>query len=104
MNQPETEVSLVFPAYNEAEDIERAVDAALVGATQDHRSSFEIIIAEDGSSDGTDAESPSVSPESTQRSDHIHSAERLGRGRALNRAFKESAWAHPRLHGRRPRH
>jgi len=48
--------------------------------------SFEIIIAEDGSKDGTDklAEALSKKYDFVR---HLHSDERQGRGRALNRAF-----------------
>lgn len=82
------EVSIVLPAYNEAARIEDTVErtaSALTGIT----SSFEIIIAEDGSQDGTDKISESLA----KKHDfvmHVHSDERLGRGRALNRAFKRS--------------
>jgi glycosyltransferase involved in cell wall biosynthesis len=82
------EVSVVLPAYNEAARIEDAVEktaCALRGITP----SFEIIIAEDGSKDGTDRISESLS----KKYDfvvHLHSDERQGRGRALNRAFKVS--------------
>jgi glycosyltransferase involved in cell wall biosynthesis len=82
------EVSVVLPAYNEAGRIEYAVEktaCALRGITP----SFEIIIAEDGSKDGTDRISESLS----KKHDfvvHLHSDERLGRGRAMARAFKAS--------------
>ncbi|HIH88375.1 TPA: glycosyltransferase family 2 protein [Candidatus Bathyarchaeota archaeon] len=84
MSQPD--VSLVFPAYNEAEGLERAVSSALeeLHGITPH---FEIIVAEDGSSDGTDELADRlavVHPEVR----HLHSVERLGRGKALNRAFK----------------
>ncbi|MDJ1422222.1 MAG: glycosyltransferase family 2 protein [Candidatus Methanoperedens sp.] len=51
--------------------------------------SFEIIIAEDGSTDGTDR----VCQALTKKYDyvmHLHSQERQGRGRALDRAFRAS--------------
>lgn len=82
------EVSVVLPAYNEAGRIEDAVEktaCALRGITP----SFEIIIAEDGSKDGTDRISESLA----KKYDfvvHMHSDERLGRGRAMSRAFKAS--------------
>jgi glycosyltransferase involved in cell wall biosynthesis len=88
LNHTEPEVSLVLPAYNEAGDLARAVEAALI-ELHNVSPSFEIIIAEDGSSDGTDAvarDLATVHPEVR----HLHSTQRLGRGKALNTAFKES--------------
>ncbi len=52
--------------------------------------SFEIIIAEDGSTDGTDRIASSLS-EKFPYVKHLHSDERQGRGRALNRAFKAAS-------------
>lgn len=82
------EVSIVLPAYNEAQRIESTVEktaSALAGIT----SSFEIIIAEDGSKDGTDR----ICEALARKYDfvvHLHSDERQGRGKALNRAFRAS--------------
>lgn len=59
--------------------------SALAGIT----SSFEIIIAEDGSKDGTDR----ICEALARKYDfvvHLHSDERQGRGKALNRAFRAS--------------
>ena len=82
----ETEISVVLPAHNEAERIAEAVKQAKQSLDK-ISSSFEILIAEDGSTDGTaeiarriEAGEPCVR--------HIHSAERLGKGKALGRAFK----------------
>jgi len=79
------EISIVFPAYNEADKLERAVTETINYVKSVSRS-FEIIIAEDGSTDGTDklAEELSRKIENVR---HLHSDVRLGRGRALNRAF-----------------
>jgi glycosyltransferase involved in cell wall biosynthesis len=84
----EIEVSLVFPAYNEAEGLERAVDAALVELAK-ITPRFEVIVAEDGSSDGTDLLADRLAS-AHKEVRHLHGAERLGRGKALNRAFKEA--------------
>ena len=80
----ETEISVVLPAHNEAERIAEAVKQTKQSLDK-ISSSFEIIIAEDGSTDGTaeiarriEAEEPCVR--------HIHSVERLGKGKALGRA------------------
>ena len=82
------EVSLVFPAYNEAKGIGRAVEAALAELRKES-TSFEIIIAEDGSNDGTSGEADRLAATHPEVL-HLHSFERLGRGKALNIAFKKS--------------
>nr|QNO48582.1 glycosyltransferase AglD [Methanosarcinales archaeon ANME-2c ERB4] len=84
-----TEVSLVLPAYNEAEGLEETVRRTaetLRGIT----SNFEIIIAEDGATDGTDKLAEKLAEECTYVK-HLHSDKRLGRGSALNRAFKSAS-------------
>ncbi len=81
------EVSVVLPAYNEAETIEETVATTRSALSSFLKpGSFEIIVAEDGCEDRT--------PEIAERlaSDHpdirhFHSDERLGRGGALERAF-----------------
>ena len=83
------EVSLVFPAYNEVRDIERSVNAALEELKQ-ITPRFEVIIAEDGSTDGTAEIAKRLAQEHPEVR-HIHSADRLGRGGALKRAFKEAS-------------
>ncbi len=83
------EVSLVFPAYNEAGDIERSVNAALEELKQ-ITPRFEVIVAEDGSTDGTAEIAKRLAREHPEVR-HIHSADRLGRGEALKRAFKEAS-------------
>ncbi len=86
-----TEVSLILPAYNEADRVERAVYEAtkhLEGITD----AYEIILAEDGSTDGTDR----ICRALTRRYKHVrhlHSDARLGRGRALKSAISVSKGA-----------
>jgi glycosyltransferase involved in cell wall biosynthesis len=88
VNRTEPEVSLVFPAHNEAKDLSRAVETALV-ELRNETPSFEIIIAEDGSSDGTATVAKDLAAKYTEVH-NIHSDQRLGRGKALDVAFKES--------------
>ncbi len=83
-----TEVSLVLPAYNEAERLRDTVQQ-VADALQKITPSFEIIIAEDGSTDGTDKTADELAKEFTYVT-HLHNKDRLGRGKALNRAFKSS--------------
>jgi len=87
-NDKMTEVSLVLPAYNEAERLRDTV-RQVADALQKMTTSFKIIIAEDGSTDGTDNAADELAKEFTYVT-HMHSNERLGRGKALNRAFKSS--------------
>ncbi|MCX9080339.1 MAG: glycosyltransferase family 2 protein [Candidatus Methanoperedens sp.] len=79
---------MVLPAYNEAKRIEETVERT-AAALREIASSFEIIIAEDGSIDGTDKICESLARKYNFVM-HLHSEKRQGRGRALNRAFKES--------------
>lgn len=84
----EVEVSVVFPAFNERDHLEDAVRKTiqvLDGVTE----SYEIIIAEDGSTDGTDGIAARLSAEHAFVR-HIHSDKRLGRGLALRKAFSKS--------------
>ncbi|MFH0973641.1 MAG: dolichyl-phosphate beta-glucosyltransferase [Candidatus Micrarchaeota archaeon] len=79
--------SLVLPAYNEANALPAAVEAARRELKKIAGLRFEIIIAEDGARD----ETPVVAAQLARRFKevrHLHSAQRLGRGVALNRAFK----------------
>ena len=84
------EVSVVLPAYNEAETIEGTVNVTLetLGAFLP-AGSFEVLVAEDGCTDRT----PEIATRMVREDDrvrHFHSDERLGRGGALERAFRAS--------------
>ena len=82
------EVSIILPAYNEASRIEGTVERT-AAALFDITSSFEIIIAEDGSHDGTDRICAALAKKYPFVV-HLHSDERLGRGGAMNRALRAS--------------
>lgn len=84
-----SKVSVVLPAHNEVRNLRRAVEETtdfLVRMDQN----FEIIIVEDGSTDGTAKMAESMAA-SDPRIRFMHHSERLGRGRALTEAFKQSA-------------
>ncbi|WP_255333840.1 flippase-like domain-containing protein [Methanosarcina sp. KYL-1] len=78
-----------MPAYNEAARIENTVSIT-ADTLSKITDCFEIIIAEDGSTDGTDRIAAGLS-ERYNYVIHLHSEERQGRGRALNRAFKAAS-------------
>jgi hypothetical protein len=80
------ELSLVLPAHNEVGKLEAAVRQTKQ-ALADCCSSYELLIAEDGSTDGTAELARRIAAEDTLVR-HIHSDTRLGRGRALTRAFQ----------------
>ncbi|MGF3522927.1 MAG: dolichyl-phosphate beta-glucosyltransferase [Candidatus Bathyarchaeia archaeon] len=82
------DVSVVFPAYNEVDHLEAAVQKTAY-ALKKFTNTFELIIAEDGSTDGT-AERAEELAHRYAYDKHIHGEERLGRGTALKNAFKQS--------------
>jgi glycosyltransferase AglD len=82
------QISVVLPAYNEVDYLQPAVEKA-IQALKEFTDSYEIIIAEDGSIDGT-AQQADELVKKTPGVRHIHREKRLGRGTALNNAFKHS--------------
>lgn len=82
------QVSVVLPAYNEVDYLQPAVEKTIQTLTE-FADSYEVIIAEDGSTDGT-AERTEELMQKTPFVRHIHREKRLGRGTALNNAFKQS--------------
>ncbi|MFB6219582.1 MAG: flippase-like domain-containing protein [Halobacteriaceae archaeon] len=82
------EVSVVLPAYNEEATIEGTVETTLSTLSSFlPAGSFEVIVAEDGCEDRT----PEIADRLAAADDrvrHVHSDERLGRGGALERAFR----------------
>jgi glycosyltransferase involved in cell wall biosynthesis len=81
-------VSVVLPAYNEADKLEPAV-TRISQALKEYGATYEIIVAEDGSTDGTDKKAAMLA-ETVPFVRHIHGEKRLGRGTALNNAFRQS--------------
>jgi len=83
--------SVVIPAYNEAKTLEENVEK-LVGFLKENYDEFEIIIAEDGSTDGTDE----IARELAERYEfvrHLHSDERLGKGKAVFNGIKNARYS-----------
>ena len=83
------QVSVVLPAYNEVDYLQPAVERT-IEALKQFTDSFEVIIAEDGSTDGTAQKAETLS-HTVPNVKHIHRDQRLGRGTALNNAFKQSS-------------
>lgn len=84
------EVSVVLPAYNEEATIERTIQTTLdtlASFLPDGR--YEVLVAEDGCEDNTPKIAARIADEN-RYVQHVHSDSRLGRGGALERAFRLS--------------
>ena len=82
------EISAVIPVFDDRTSLETAIPESLK-VLEGITDSFELIIAEDGSTDGS-RELVEEWEKKDPRVRLFHSDERLGRGRALNRAFEYS--------------
>ena len=82
------EVSVVIPVFNDRDALEKAIPES-IDALKSITEYFELIIAEDGSSDG----STEVAKKWGTINSNIHlshSTQRLGKGEAISRAFRIS--------------
>jgi glycosyltransferase AglD len=85
---PNKEISILLPAYNEAEQIEKCV-LEVEAVVHSFSKSYEIIVSEDGSTDGTDG----IVEKMAKRNPCLvllHSSARLGKGRAIKNALSSS--------------
>jgi len=86
--RPKKDVSILLPACNEALQIRRCI-TKIEGAIQPLSNSYEIIVSEDGSTDGTDQIVAGLS-EKNRNLCILHSMVRLGKGKAIKNALKAS--------------
>jgi glycosyltransferase AglD len=85
------EVTVIIPVYNDRASLEKAIPAT-IGTLARITPSFEILVAEDGSTDGSAAFVTGIAL-ADSRVRLLHNDQRLGRGRALNRAITEARGA-----------
>lgn len=83
-----TFITAVLPVFNDVEALKTAIPVSL-SALESYGRPFELIVAEDGSTDGS-RELVEEWEKKDARVRLLHSDERQGRGRALNRALLES--------------
>lgn len=86
--QSAKEISIVIPAYNEASQIERCL-REVEAVIRTFTCSYEIVVSEDGSTDGTDA----IVSKMAQFNPNLallHSPTRLGKGKAIKNALAAS--------------
>jgi glycosyltransferase involved in cell wall biosynthesis len=81
---PEKEISIILPAYNEAFRVEKCIQE-VERAVRAFSGSYEIIVAEDGSTDGTEKVMAKLA-QNNSRLVFLHSQVRLGKGKAIKRA------------------
>ena len=86
--RPRKEVSILLPAYNEALQIEKSI-RQVERAIRPLSDSYEIIVAEDGSTDGTDRIVSTMS-KANPNLVLLHSPKRLGKGKAIKDALKKA--------------
>ncbi|MFQ5405750.1 MAG: dolichyl-phosphate beta-glucosyltransferase [Candidatus Micrarchaeia archaeon] len=82
------EYSIVLPAHNEEKRLGKAVAALLTSLGKKY--DYEIIIAEDGSTDETYQLAKKIARNQRHKVRVIHSDEKLGRGRALCKTFNKA--------------
>lgn len=79
------ELAVVYPVFNEREYLETAVERTL---DQDLEASVSVVFVSDGSTDGTQEEADRLEEEYEEVT-HLTYSERLGKGKAFERAFFE---------------
>jgi glycosyltransferase involved in cell wall biosynthesis len=80
-------IVVTVPAYNESRNLKKCVET-LLQETPPLKEEFRIVIAEDGSTDGTDVLAKRLA-EANPQVIHLHSPRKLGRGLALKRAWNK---------------
>jgi glycosyltransferase involved in cell wall biosynthesis len=85
------EITAIIPVYNDRDSLEIAIPRS-IEILQTITDDFEIIVAEDGSNDGS-AEFVKAYAKRDIRVRLLHSDNRLGRGKALNRAIRDAQGA-----------
>jgi glycosyltransferase involved in cell wall biosynthesis len=86
--EPTKEISILLPAYNEAVQIEKCI-REVEAAIKTFCRSYEIIVSEDGSTDGTDE----IVAKMAEHNPHLlllHSPKRLGKGKGIKNALSHS--------------
>ncbi|MCW4011369.1 MAG: glycosyltransferase [Candidatus Bathyarchaeota archaeon] len=83
-----TTVSLLIPCYNEVKHLKDTINEA-EKILKENLESYEILILEDGSTDGTSELAQKIAVLNPNIC-HIHSKQRLGKGAALKKGFKSA--------------
>jgi glycosyltransferase involved in cell wall biosynthesis len=84
----EKEISIILPAYNESQLIEKCIQA-VEDKVRFFSDSYEIIVSEDGSTDGTNLVVSRMA-QTNRNVILLHSPVRLGKGKAIKKALSHS--------------
>jgi glycosyltransferase involved in cell wall biosynthesis len=87
-SQPTKEISILLPAFNEAVQIERCI-LEVEAAVKAFSKSYEIIVSEDGSTDGTDNIVTRMAKDNPNLF-LLHFPKRLGKGKGIKNALSFS--------------
>lgn len=82
------DLSVVLPAYNASSKLRKTVEQIILKLNNTHLK-YEIIIAEDGSKDGTYEIAEKLTKENNNII-HLHEDKKLGRGGALSNSFRKT--------------
>jgi glycosyltransferase involved in cell wall biosynthesis len=86
---PKKEITIIMPAYNEASRIQKSI-REIERAVSDFSGSYEIIVAEDGSTDDTESIVANLA-KSDFHLTLLHSTVRLGKGKAVKSAVRSAS-------------
>lgn len=81
------DLAVVYPVYNEVEILEETAEKT-VQFLRNHDLNFSVVYVTDGSTDGTQDEADRLAEEVPEVS-HLEYGDRLGKGKAFERAFNE---------------
>jgi len=81
-------VSLIIPCHNEIKHLKNTINESQKTLKENHEP-YEILILEDGSTDGTTELAKKIA-KNNPNIRHIHSKQRLGKGAALKKGFKQA--------------
>lgn len=82
-------LAVVYPVYNEAEILENTAQKTIQALKDQGISNFKIVFVSDGSTDGTQKEADRLAEEN-EEVQHLRYDERLGKGKAFEKAFRNS--------------
>ncbi|MFB6115580.1 MAG: glycosyltransferase [Candidatus Nanohalobium sp.] len=82
------DLAVIYPVYNEVDIIEKTARETVKALEASHIDSYRIVFVTDGSTDGTQRKADELQEE-IEEVEHLSHEERLGKGGAFEKAFKQ---------------